>query len=112
MQGSRNRRVIWILDSGCSSHITSDIALLSQFERKAGPSVTFGNDNIGLTVGYGNAKSGNVMIEDVALVEGLKHNLLSIRQFTNRGFKVEFVEDNFLISNKESGEILLTGVKE
>ena len=51
------------------------------------------------------------MIEHVALVEGLKHNFLSIGQFTNKGFKVEFIEDNCLISNKESGEILLTGVK-
>ena len=48
--------------------MTGDMALLSQFEEKAGPSVTCGNDNFGYTVGY-----GNVIIEKVALVEGLKH---------------------------------------
>ena len=111
MQGNRNKRVIWILDSGCSSHMTGDIALLSHFEEKAGPSVTFGNDNIGYTMGYGSVKSGNVIIEDVAFVEGLKHNLLSIGQFTNRGFKVEFDEDLCSISKRESGEVVLTGVK-
>ena len=32
----KNKRVVWILDSGCSRHMTGDIALLSQFEEKHG----------------------------------------------------------------------------
>ena len=79
LQGTgKKNKVMWILDSGCSRHMTGDMALLSQFERKAGPLVTFGDDSIGTTLGYGNLEVGNVIIEDVALVDGLKHNLLSI----------------------------------
>ena len=58
--------------------MTGDMALLSHFEEKAVPLVTFGDDNIGTTMGYGNLEVGNVIIEDIALVDGLKHNLLSI----------------------------------
>ena len=42
---------MWILDSGCSNHMTGDKALLSQFEEKAGPQITFGDNNKGFTMG-------------------------------------------------------------
>ena len=38
-------------------------------------------------MGYGKIVSGNVVIDDVALVAGLEVNLLSVRQFTDKGFK-------------------------
>ncbi|KAL8147998.1 hypothetical protein AgCh_005361 [Apium graveolens] len=67
------KRVIWIIDSGCSRHMTGDKALLSQFEEMAGPLVTFGDNIKGFTMGYGNLVSGNISIEDVVLVAGLEH---------------------------------------
>ena len=36
---------------------------------------------------------GNIMISDVYYVEGLKHNLLSISQFCDKGFEVKFSSD-------------------
>ena len=91
--------------------MTGDMALLSQYEEKAGPKVTFGDDSIGNTLGYGKLKVGNVIIEDVALVRGLKHNLLSVGQFTDRGFKVDFDKDECLITHKKTGELALSGVR-
>ncbi|KAL8099975.1 hypothetical protein AgCh_032295 [Apium graveolens] len=67
-----NRKNILVLDSGCSRHMIGNKALLSE---KAGPSVSYGDGNIGKTPGYGNINLGNVIIEKVALVSGLKHNL-------------------------------------
>ncbi|KAL8105409.1 hypothetical protein AgCh_029277 [Apium graveolens] len=58
------------------------------FEEMAGPLVTFGDNNKRFTMGYGKVISGNVIIEDITLVGGLEVNLLSVRQFTNKGFKV------------------------
>ncbi|KAL8134216.1 hypothetical protein AgCh_009317 [Apium graveolens] len=52
--------------------MTSDKALLSQFEEKAGPLVTFGDNNKRFTMGYDNIVSENVVIDDVALVAGLE----------------------------------------
>ena len=60
--------------------MTGNKALLSDFVEKAGPNVSYGDGNIGKTLGYGNINLGNVIIQSVALVSGLKHNLLSISQ--------------------------------
>ena len=89
--------------------MTGDHSLLTRFEKKAGPSVSFGDDNKGYTLGYGKIKKENVIIEKVALVDGLKHNLLSINQLCDNGNKVHFSEESCFIANKETGDILLTG---
>ena len=65
-----------IIDSGCSSHITGDRALLSNFVEKFGPWVTFGDDSKGFIKGYGSLEIGNVIIGNISLVDGLKPNLL------------------------------------
>ena len=70
--------------------MTGNKSLLSRFEKKAGPAVAYGDGSIGKTLGYGSISIGNVIIEDVALVEGLKHNLLSVSQLTDRGYHVDF----------------------
>ena len=66
--------------------MTGDKALLSNMGEKAGPWVTFGDDNKSFTKGYGNLVFGNVVIENISLVDGLKHNLLSVSQFTDKGY--------------------------
>ena len=81
---------ILVLDSGCSGHMTRNCSLLSDFEEKAGPVVSYGDGNTGRTLGYGKITVGNVIIQNVALVDGLKHNLLSVSQVTDRGYDVKF----------------------
>ena len=72
--------------------MTGNKALLSDFVEKAGPSVSYGDGNIGKTLGYGNINLGNVIFKEVALISGLKHNLLSISQICDRGYHVDFFE--------------------
>ena len=56
-QGTRKeKKVVWIVDSGCSAHMTGDKALLSHFEERAGPLVTLGDDSIGTTMGMASWK--------------------------------------------------------
>ena len=83
MQGDRKN--LRYLDSGCSRHITGDSTLLTEFKERAGPSITFGDDSKGYTVGYALISKDNVIIEEVSLVDGLKHNLLSISQLCDKG---------------------------
>ena len=109
MQGKK--REVLILDSGCSGHMTGNKSLLSEFEEKAGPAVSYGDGNLGQTLGYGNIEIGNVIIEKVALVSGLKHNLLSISQITDRGYHVNFMKDHCEIINKKTQKIILTGYR-
>ena len=108
MQGiNRYKRVMWVLDSGCSRHMTGDRALLSNVVEKAGMIVTFGDDNKGFTTGYGNLEIGNVIIENISIVEGLKHNLLSISQFCDKGFDMSFKKERCLISNRKGKNLAL-----
>ena len=102
---------MWILDNGCSDNMTGDKALLSQFKEKANPHITFGDNNKGFTMGYGNLDVDNIVIKDISLVEGLKNNLLSISLFNDKGFKVEFMKNKCLISHKKSGRLALSGVR-
>ena len=77
-----------------------DSALLTKFVERAGPSITFGDDNKGYTMGYGLISSENVIIESVALVDGLKHSLLSISHLCDRGNEVWFTKEACVISDK------------
>ena len=91
--------------------MTGDKALLSHFVEKAGPIITFGDNSKGYTVGYGCLEIGNVVINDIALVDGLKHNLLSVSQFSDRGFKVDFDMMVCNIYHKKDGSLSLKGVR-
>ncbi|KAK1394100.1 hypothetical protein POM88_013156 [Heracleum sosnowskyi] len=102
---------VLVMDSGCSVHMTGNKALLSEYEEKAGPTVSYGDSNIGQTLGYGNIIIGNVIIEKVALVKGLKHNLLSISQITNRGYHVHFFSTHCEVVSKETGKIAFIGYR-
>ncbi|KAL8098289.1 hypothetical protein AgCh_031161 [Apium graveolens] len=92
-----NRLNTLVLDNGCSRHISGYKSLLLEFEEKAGPSVSYGDGNLG----YGKIKIGNVIIENVALVAGLKHNLISVSQIYDRGYHVNFYEEHCKIKAKQ-----------
>ena len=58
-------------------------------QRKNGGYVTFGDNAKGKIIGQGNIDNDtSSLIENVLLVDGLKHNLLSISQLCDKGFKV------------------------
>ena len=90
MQGKK--RNVLVLDSGCSGHMTGNKFLMSEFEEKAGPTVSYGDGNLGQTLGYCNIEIGNVIIEKLALVSGLKHNILSVSQITDKCYHVNFMK--------------------
>ncbi|GJT52664.1 integrase, catalytic region, zinc finger, CCHC-type containing protein [Tanacetum coccineum] len=45
--------ILWIVDSGCSKHMTGDRSLLKNFIEKFMGTVRFGNDNFAAITGYG-----------------------------------------------------------
>ena len=71
--------------------------------RKMGPVVTFRDYNKGLTHGYGSLQAGNVIIDQVSVVQGLQHNLLSISQFCDKGYGVLFDKERCQILHKKNG---------
>ena len=60
---------------------------------------------------YGLILKDNVIIEEVALVDGLKHNLLSISQLCDKGNSVTFNLEARVVKNKRSNKVVLTGVR-
>ena len=79
--------------------------------KKSVPWVTFGDDIKGFTKGYGSLEIGNVVIENISLVDGLKHNLLSVSQFTDKGYEVNFKSEQCSIINKKDKKLALQGVR-
>jgi len=70
---------IWYLNSGCSRHITGDKDQFIILEMKEGGLVTFGDNGKEKIIGIGKIKiTPSTFIENVLLVDKLKHNLLSI----------------------------------
>ncbi|KAL8097999.1 hypothetical protein AgCh_030940 [Apium graveolens] len=84
---------------------------MNGFKEKVGPSVSYGDGNLGKILGYGKIKLGNVIIEDIALVTGLKHNLISVSQICDRGYHVNFYEEHCEIVSKSDDKIAMTGVR-
>ena len=106
MQGTWRKHTLF-LDSGCSGHMTGRKSLLAEFERRAGPTVSFGDGNKGETLGYGSINLGNVIIKNVALDEELKHTLVSISQLSDKGYQAHFDNTKCTITSVFSGETMI-----
>ena len=91
--------------------MTGERTLLSEFVEKAGPGVSYGDDSIGRTLGYGSIVFGIVIIENVALVEGLKHNLLSVSQLTYRDVFFNFQSSHCEVQDNHSSKVVLKAYK-
>ena len=93
----------WILDSGCSRHMSGEEQLFNNVIKQDLGSVTFGDNSRARAVGIGSVGFvGTTQVEQVLLVDGLKHNLLSISQLCDEGNIVTFEHDKCIIRSLES----------
>ncbi|GJT10007.1 hypothetical protein Tco_0857049 [Tanacetum coccineum] len=100
--------ILFIVDSGCSKHMTGNLKLLSNFVEKFLGTVKFGNDHIAPILGYGDLVQGNITIKRFYNVEGLNHNLFSVGQFYDADLEVAFRKSTCYICDLK-GNDLLTG---
>nr|GEW95166.1 integrase, catalytic region, zinc finger, CCHC-type, peptidase aspartic, catalytic [Tanacetum cinerariifolium] len=98
--------VLWYVDSSCSKHMTGDRSQFTNFINKFLGTVKFGNDHVAKIMGYGDYQIGNVMISRVYYVEGLGHNLFSVRQFCDSNLEVAFHQHTCYIRNLEGVDLL------
>nr|GEW90234.1 hypothetical protein [Tanacetum cinerariifolium] len=70
--------IIFIVDSGCTKHMTGNLKLLCNFVEKFLGTVRFGNDQFAPILGYEDLVQGNVTINRVYYVKGLNQNLFSV----------------------------------
>ncbi|GJX81952.1 hypothetical protein Tco_0331433 [Tanacetum coccineum] len=100
--------ILWIVDSGCSKHMTGNLKLLRNFVKKFMGTILFGNAYFAAITGYKYYVHDNVTICHVYYVEGLGHNLFLVGQFCDSDLEVAFRSTTCYVRNLE-GEDLLTG---
>ena len=72
--------------------------------------MTFGDNGKGRIIGHGSiGNNSSSLIENVLLVDGLKHNLLSISQLCDKGFKVIFEFSHCITKDSQNDKIILMG---
>ncbi|GJS62094.1 retrovirus-related pol polyprotein from transposon TNT 1-94 [Tanacetum coccineum] len=101
--------VLWVVNSGCSKHMTGDHSLLRNFIKKFMGTVRFRNDNFAAITGYGEYIHGNITIFHVYYVEGLGHNLFSVGQFCDGDLEVAFRSKTCYVRNLERDDLLTGG---
>jgi hypothetical protein len=84
----------WLMDSGCSRHMTGDKKWFSSLIPLSHKEyVIFGDDKKGKVLGTGVIKVNNhFTLNDVALVDKLRYNMLSISQLVDADLNVFFLQ--------------------
>jgi hypothetical protein len=82
----------WLMDSGCSIHMTGNKKLFSSLTPQSHKEyVTFGDHKKGKVLGTSVIKINDFFtLNDVALVDRLRYNLLSVSQLVDADLSVLF----------------------
>ena len=83
---------IWIMDSGCSRHMTGIKSLLTDFKSERHGNVTFAGNHGGEITGLGNITNGKLTLERVFYVDRLEHNLIAVSQICDKQHTVHFTD--------------------
>nr|XP_009623167.1 uncharacterized protein LOC104114419 [Nicotiana tomentosiformis] len=96
----------WIMDSGCSKHMTGNTMDFLSLKALQGGNVSFGNGKKRYILGVGKiGKSLSHSIENVYYVNGLKYSLLSVSQICDKGNKMQFLSKICTVTNLVTGEV-------
>nr|GEY76553.1 integrase, catalytic region, zinc finger, CCHC-type, peptidase aspartic, catalytic [Tanacetum cinerariifolium] len=98
--------IIFIVDVGCTNHMTSNLTLLCNFVEKYLVTVRFGNVQFALILGYGDLVQVNITINSVYYVKGLNHNLFSVGQFCDTDLKVAFQKSTCFVRDLQGNDLL------
>ncbi|GKF61117.1 hypothetical protein Tco_0181171, partial [Tanacetum coccineum] len=92
-----------IFDSGCSSHMTGNKSLLTDYQEIDGGFVAFGGSPKGGKITCkGKIRTGKLDFEDVYFVNELKFNLFSVSQMCDKKNSVLFTKTKCLVLSCES----------
>ncbi|GKD63050.1 retrovirus-related pol polyprotein from transposon TNT 1-94 [Tanacetum coccineum] len=98
--------ILFIVDSGCTKHMTGNLKLLCNFVEKYLGTVRFGNDQFAPILGYRDLVQGNITINMVYYVEGLNHNLFSVGQFCDADLEVAFRKSTCFVRDLQGNDLL------
>jgi len=78
---------------------------------KEGGTVGFGRNQNGKIIGKGTIGNPSISINNVWFVDRLRHNLLSISQFSDNDYDVLFDKSNCIVINKNGKSIVFKGMR-
>lgn len=91
------------LDNGCSKYKTGDKSKFLSLSVYNAGNVTFRDNLTGIILVVGKiGKFQSHSIDNIFLVEGIKHGLLSISQFCDKGNVVKFTNESCVVSNEST----------
>ncbi|WVZ76889.1 hypothetical protein U9M48_024810 [Paspalum notatum var. saurae] len=94
---------VWIMDSGCSRHMTGHRKWFSSLNPMSTKEyITFGDNGQGKVMGIGSVLlSAKLSLREVAFVRNLGFNLVSVSQLLDEGFEVHFKKGACHVLNAE-----------
>jgi hypothetical protein len=97
----------WLIDSGCSRHITRNKKWFSSLTHLSHKEyVTFGDDKKGMVLGTGIIKVNDCFtLNDVALVDRLRYNLLSVSQLCDADLSMFFSKSDSHVLDSSSKHV-------
>ena len=108
-QNSTNQKDAWLVDSGCTNHMTKHSHIFTEIDSSIKVPVRMGNGEMVKSEGKGTitiqTKKGAKHIKDVLYVPNLDQNLLSVPQMMQNGYSIHFEGDTCDIYDPEGNNI-------
>ncbi|WJX13359.1 hypothetical protein P8452_03755 [Trifolium repens] len=92
--------------------MAGDASLFIEFKAKEKGYVTYGDNNKGTILGVGTiGNPSTITISNVALVDNLKHNLLSVAKLCDKGFTINFKPTFCTIESNKDKNVVLKAIR-
>jgi transposase InsO family protein len=101
----------WVLDSGCTNHITGEKDMFDflQLTQEA-QEIVFGDSGKSKVIGIGKIPiSDQQSLSNVLLVDSLSYNLMSVSQLCGMGYNCLFSDVDVKILRREDSSVAFTG---
>ncbi|KAK1605255.1 hypothetical protein QYE76_028928 [Lolium multiflorum] len=104
----------WVLDSGCTSHVTGGKNLVKELRPNINDiTVSFGDNSTSEVLGFGKVVvAHNITLVDVMLVKTLGYNLLSVSALGKMGFAVFIDKDIVVLLWSKTLKVAFVGYRE
>jgi hypothetical protein len=100
----------WVIDSGCTQHMTSDPRMFTSLEEngECQDKITFGDNSKSKVKGIGKiAISNDLSLSNVLYIASLSFNLLSVEQLCDLGYQCSFTPNKVVVSKIEGKQVIL-----